>query len=46
MIRGMENEGGKKEQDEREVEWEEVRNVIKILKDGKAMERNEIPNEA
>jgi len=37
VVRGMEKESRRKEQDEKEVKWEEVRNVIKRLKDGKAM---------
>jgi len=37
VIKGIEKESRRKEQDERKVEWEKVRNVIKRLKDGKAM---------
>ena len=51
LMRGVENrvmkgEGGRDKQDEKEIELEEVRNVIKKLKTGKAIGKDGIPNEA
>ncbi|XP_071578413.1 uncharacterized protein [Temnothorax nylanderi] len=51
LMGGVENrvvkgERGKDRQEEEEIEWEEVRHVIKKLKTGKAIGKNGIPNEA
>ncbi|XP_071648500.1 uncharacterized protein [Temnothorax longispinosus] len=50
LMGGVENkvvkgEGGRDRQDEEEIELEEVRNVIKKLKTGKAIGKDGIPNE-
>ena len=43
VVRGERERG--EEIEESELEWEEVREVLRKLKDGKAMGKDELPNE-
>ncbi|KMQ82464.1 axoneme-associated protein [Lasius niger] len=46
VVKGTRKETGREDQEEKEINWEEIRSAIRRARDGKAMGRDEIPSEA